>query len=292
MGKFLYTLLVLPLLVLSPPMALSQAQSPREQLTALVQQLQAAPADGSLREKIITLAQSLKPPPAIPEEARRFFVEGVTMAKAASGPPQQILAVNSFNQALAVAPWWGDAYYNLAVAQELAGQLTEAQASLRLYILTKPGAQAARDAQDRIYTLDAKLKMKAADESTKTANAAAQAGAAQNQFLESILGYWKTPTVNNNSWGSIDVQRSGDSSVSVHWRTYIHGQLVCCDSDLTAQRVAIVANRLQFYIMQNDGRIITRYDLGMDSAGRLTGSDDFVDASGAIVNTDTISYTR
>ena len=41
------------------------AQSPRQQLQAMVEQLQKTPNDNALREKIITLAQDLKPGPAV-----------------------------------------------------------------------------------------------------------------------------------------------------------------------------------------------------------------------------------
>jgi hypothetical protein len=41
------------------------AQSPREPLAQMVEQLQKTPADTALREKIIRLAPTLKPPPAL-----------------------------------------------------------------------------------------------------------------------------------------------------------------------------------------------------------------------------------
>ena len=45
------------------------AETPREQLNQMVQQLQQNPTDNALREKIIALAQTIKPAPAVPEEA-------------------------------------------------------------------------------------------------------------------------------------------------------------------------------------------------------------------------------
>ena len=139
----------------------AQAETPRQQLTQMVQQLQQSPNDNTLREKLIGLAQTVKPAPSIPEDARRSFIKGMTFAKAATDPSQQKLAVDSFQEALKIAPWWGDAYYNLAVAQELAGLLGDAQASLKLYLLTNPGEKEARDAQDKIYALEAKAELAA-----------------------------------------------------------------------------------------------------------------------------------
>jgi tetratricopeptide (TPR) repeat protein len=139
----------------------------------MIQQLQANPSDTALRERIIATARELKPAPAIPEAARASFVEGTTIAQSAKDAAGQALAVQRFEEALKIAPWWGDAWYNLAVAQELAGQLGSAQESLRLYILTGPDQAEARKAQDRIYALKAKKDLAA----TEAANAKEQAQA-------------------------------------------------------------------------------------------------------------------
>jgi hypothetical protein len=173
------SLLLTGLLVV--PLA-AQAQSAREQLNPLVQQLQSKPDDNALREQIIKLAKQISPPPAISENARKSFVEGSAIAKSATDASGQTLAVASFKDALNVAPWWGDAYYNLAVAQELAGQLDNAEASLKLYILTGPSAKDARDAQDHIYALEGKKRLAAQAHNTKAAAEAAEdAGRAKPQ---------------------------------------------------------------------------------------------------------------
>ena len=167
------------------PVTNLHAESPREQLNALVVQLQGNPGDNTLREQIIKLVQGLDPPPAVPEEARRAFVQGTTIAKEAKNPEQQALAVQSYQDALKIAPWWGDAYYNLALAQELAGQLDAAQSSFKLYILTNPGEKEARDAQDRIYALEAKAKLAVVD---STQQQAAQEKDASETILHTIDG--------------------------------------------------------------------------------------------------------
>lgn len=48
-----------------------QAETPREQLNQMVEQLQKDTRNNDLREKIIKLEQGLKPAPAVPEEARK-----------------------------------------------------------------------------------------------------------------------------------------------------------------------------------------------------------------------------
>ncbi len=188
--------------------SVAHAQSPREQLDQLVQQLQKKPSDNALRKQIIKLAQENKPAPAIPEEARAAFVEGTAIAQGAKDASQQKIAVQSFNEALKRAPWWGDAYYNLAIAQELAGQFDAAQVSLELYILTNPGEKEAREAQDRIYAINAKKKLAQASaveaKQTKQAeqNSPETAAAREQKILDSMEGMvWKGKTAGDADIG-------------------------------------------------------------------------------------------
>lgn len=171
---------LIALFAVSPPIASAQSHA---ELQTLVQQLQSNPSDTALRERIITTARALKPAPAIPEEARESFVQGTTIAQSAKDATGQALAVQRFEQALKIAPWWGDAWYNLAIAQELAGQLDAAQASLKLYLLTGPSEAEARKTQDHMYALKAKKDLAA----TEAANAAAQAAARQVEDLAPLM---------------------------------------------------------------------------------------------------------
>jgi tetratricopeptide (TPR) repeat protein len=191
----------------------AQAQSPREQLTQMVQQLQQTPNDTALREKIIKLAQDMKPAPAVPEEARGYFVKGSTITKAATDASQQALAIDNFNKALAIAPWWGDAYYNLAVAEELAGQLDEAQSSLKLYILTNPGEKEIRDAQDRIYALDAKKEL--ANKDSADRKRAAEQELERERELERKRTDFSGDWIADDGRGSFSISRDSYGSYTV-----------------------------------------------------------------------------
>lgn len=137
----------------------AHAQSLREQLLQMVQQLQKTPTDIVLRERIIKLGAEVKPSPAVPEEARRHFVRGSAIKQSAKDARQQMLAVEAFQEALKIAPWWGDAYYNQGIAQELAGKFDDAEKSFKLSILANPGGKDARDAQDHIYALEGKKQL-------------------------------------------------------------------------------------------------------------------------------------
>lgn len=166
--------------------ASTDAQSPREQLQQLTILLQQMPTDNALRERVIKLGAEIKPVPAIPEEARRSFVEGINIVKLAKDAGSQKLAIGSFNEALKIAPWWGDAYYNLAVAQELTGQLNDAERTLKWFLLSNPSESDAREAQDRIYRLSAKRKLAIAEARAKQEQADREM-AAQAQLFE---GNW------------------------------------------------------------------------------------------------------
>lgn len=135
--------------------ASAYAQSPRDELKQMVVQLQEKPYDHELREKIIKLALTLKPAPEVPEEARRSFIIGEALFKQAKSLKPAYQAADAFGVASNLAPWWGDAYWNEAVAYQTVGQYALAKISLKFYLLTNPGAADRRVAQDRLYAIDA-----------------------------------------------------------------------------------------------------------------------------------------
>ncbi len=167
--------------------ASADAQSPREQLQQLVEQLQKTPSDNALREKIIKLAMTLKPAPAIPEEAREPFVMGATVLRKASDPAGAGKAVELFTQALTVAPWFAEAYYNRALARETAGQFEPAIDDLKLYLEFKLTDSERREAQDKIYALKADAQLASARKSEEVKAAAAKAAADTPQAREAAL---------------------------------------------------------------------------------------------------------
>lgn len=142
----------------------ADAKSAKPSFTAA---LEAFKKDGSEsnREALIKAAAATKPAPTVPAEARRPFVMAATYQKEAKAPADFGLAVDSYRDALALAPWWGDAYYNLSVALESAGRLSEAKRALELYLLSKP-----RDVdavQDRLFALEAKANLASKENAAK-----------------------------------------------------------------------------------------------------------------------------
>jgi tetratricopeptide (TPR) repeat protein len=142
------------LLVLLP--AEAQPGNSQQALSQHIADLQKTPNDHALREKIIRQVRMMKRAPAVPEEARRYFIEGNALLKAARDQKGYELAADAYRRCLLMAPWWGEANYNHAVALEHANQFDEAVEALKLYIASNPGEEESRKAQDKIYEIGAK----------------------------------------------------------------------------------------------------------------------------------------
>jgi hypothetical protein len=125
-------------------------------------------------EKVIKLALTLDPKPAIPEEARRHYVKACTLFEDAKQTSESADAAGEFRQALLLAPWWGEAYMKMGLALETAQRYDEAIASLKLFIATKPQDDLLRKTQDEIYKIEAKQE-KAAKEAELAARKAKDA---------------------------------------------------------------------------------------------------------------------
>jgi tetratricopeptide (TPR) repeat protein len=122
--------------------------------------------------KVIELFKQLDPPPAVPEEAREPFVMANTMLKKASDASNAAKAVESYDKAIYLAPWWADAYFNRALARETAGQFDKAIDDLKLYLAFKLTDAERREAQDKVYSLKAEAEM-SASRNAKAAEVAA-----------------------------------------------------------------------------------------------------------------------
>jgi hypothetical protein len=117
---------------------------------------------GDTAEKVITLVAAMDRLPPIPEEARRRFVRGVELFKAAKSPDEMAQVVVELGQATHLAPWWPEARYNWALALEATGNHASAILNLKLYCLFKVSDMDAREARDRIYAIEAKQEKAAA----------------------------------------------------------------------------------------------------------------------------------
>jgi len=132
------------------------AATPREQFVQMLDLLQKTPRDDALREGIVRLAPQLKPAPAIPEEARRALVRGNTAQTEATSADDYGRAAKHYEDAAAMAPWWGAAYLSLAKVRELQLDYLSAQRNVKIYMLSAVSPEEARKAQDYLYALEDK----------------------------------------------------------------------------------------------------------------------------------------
>jgi hypothetical protein len=155
-------------------------QQTDSQFQSALQQFVANPSDAA-RRQIITLAQSMKTPPEIPEEARGHYVMAQVLVNTAEDNPGYAQrAIEEFKAALLAAPWWGEVYKKLSSVQASAGRYDDAIASLNLYELTQPAD--ARDAQDEVYRLKALQRVAADEEAKKQAKDQQRKALAEKQF--------------------------------------------------------------------------------------------------------------
>lgn len=134
--------------------ASAYAQSPREQLKQMVQQLQKTPNDNALREKIIKLAAGIKPASALPPEAERFDGRAQMAFKSAKSEADMLDAAREYLKAVDAAPWVADYYFNLCAILEKANRPAEAMRACKLYLIAAPAAPDAGDARKRVAGLE------------------------------------------------------------------------------------------------------------------------------------------
>jgi tetratricopeptide (TPR) repeat protein len=94
---------------------------------------------------------------SVSDEAKRHFDRGMVAAEMAKAPEDYRTAIAEFKQAAALAPEWPDAYYNLGLVQEKAGQLQDAAGNLKKYLKLAPNAADG----DTVKSLINKLEFKA-----------------------------------------------------------------------------------------------------------------------------------
>lgn len=157
-SKLTFFVLTFPTLAAT---AFAEEPSPRVQFQTAVAAYQKTPTRETAL-KVIELYKRLDPLPAVPEEARRPFVMGATVLKKANDKAGAAKAVEFFTEAVRIAPWFTEAYYNRALAREITGQFTEAMDDLKLYLAFVVSDAEHREAQDKIYSLEADAQLVAA----------------------------------------------------------------------------------------------------------------------------------
>ena len=92
----------------------------------------------------------------IPRDARKYMLRGQAAMEDAKNATDYQDAVNEFRKAVKYAPSWGDAWYNLGVAQDAAGDYAAAITSFKQYLGLMPQASDRSAVEDRIIKLEYK----------------------------------------------------------------------------------------------------------------------------------------
>jgi hypothetical protein len=150
------------------------AADPASRFGSAVAEYQKSPS-GEAATKVINIAATMEQFPAVPEEARKHVVMGKVMLEEAKSPEAVALAASEFSQAIQVAPWFPDAHLSLAFANEARGDYANAIAGFKIYQLFKLTDEQARKVQDKIYAIEAKIKMRQVEVDKATAAAAEEA---------------------------------------------------------------------------------------------------------------------
>jgi tetratricopeptide (TPR) repeat protein len=98
--------------------------------------------------QVVAQYQSANPKPALPEDVRRLQVQ----AESALNRKQYGEAIDRYEEALRIAPWWANGHFNRALL--LLGEakrFIEAVSEMKKYLALEPGAKDARGAQDKVY---------------------------------------------------------------------------------------------------------------------------------------------
>jgi tetratricopeptide (TPR) repeat protein len=158
-------LLALCILMIAPSEK-NHAQNLRDSLNQYIVSLQQNPNDNALREKIISVSLRIKPAPAIPDNANEKLVMGTTFRDGKAYG----LAIKSLNEALLIAPWWGEAYKELGITLEFAEKFDETITAFQLYLKTNPGEEMTTNTKNEIAKVKAKKEMANSPVATEASN--------------------------------------------------------------------------------------------------------------------------
>lgn len=211
-------------------------------------------------------------PPPIPEEARKHFVMGTTLFKDAKTPGDYSQVVSEFKQAADLAPKWPQPRYNLAVAEEVAGNYSGAEADLKVYQQFKLSDEEVRSVQDKIYELEAKHK-----EITKRAADAAAKTRRETAHEEQWNGIWRITEIGPGQPTSLKRQKYFQ-----HYVFDVHGSQmnVTCYIDKTFN------DRFTEGTIRVESRCVLNGRIAEDSTNRFEWNESFTSIKWWLKNPD------
>ncbi len=174
--------------------AAEQAGKLREALAHYTSALSSASgeADTRLRERIIQLVTTLDPRPAIPDQAMRSLARAQAAIEMAKTNADFEDAASRLQDALRLAPWWADAYFNLGIVYEKVGRFADAVKSLKWYLRAAPDAKDVEAVRTKIYKLEYAKEL-----TQRQAEREAEEQRAKIAKLSALEGTWRNKETGN-----------------------------------------------------------------------------------------------
>ena len=113
----------------------AESASAREQVKflTLLSAVGDDPDNPALRSELIRFANGMAVKPKIPVEAKKYFIKAMAVHLDAVNDADFDKAARLYGQAIKIAPWWTQCYYNRARALEAANRHEEADEDKRFY---------------------------------------------------------------------------------------------------------------------------------------------------------------
>jgi tetratricopeptide (TPR) repeat protein len=108
----------------------------------------------TIRKKLLQLASSIEPPPAMTSSAQDRYLRGSVALKAAKNPMDLGRSLSEFQWSVFHSPWVGELYFNTSAVKKLQNQTAAAVHDLKLYLAAKPSASNVSEMLNRLYEFD------------------------------------------------------------------------------------------------------------------------------------------
>lgn len=186
---------------LLPVCGYAQTASPRDELRQLTEQLQKAPGDNALRERIIKLGAGIKPAPALPDTAVTFEGRAQFAFRSAKSEGDFLAAAQEYEKAVAAAPWVPGYYSDLCTIYEKAGKFADAKRHCGFFLIGLTDPAQATDVKRRIAGLEYGIEKA---NSLQSAMASRPAG-------PDFSGCWQGRDTTGTLYCDLSFERNGDS---------------------------------------------------------------------------------
>ncbi len=116
------------------------------------------PRKDRFADQVVSIAHEVNPLPRVPDEATEHFLMGNSILSSVKNAEDLGKVEEEYEEAVRLAPWWGEAYYNLASCEELEGFYLFAVKNYNYYIQLNPPSSDAQLVRSHIQGLEEKAE--------------------------------------------------------------------------------------------------------------------------------------